>query len=77
MLCILHSGLRKYYQRGSTSGEDGDTHQLFEPQSAPRCDPGQRQTAKAMKSLSALTVNEQVSDAVSLEREGEKVVGAR
>ena len=30
-----------------------------------------------MKSLSALTVNEQVSDAVSVEREGEKVVGAR
>ena len=30
-----------------------------------------------MKSLGALTVNEQVSDGVTVEREGEKVVGVR
>ena len=29
-----------------------------------------------MKSLRVLTVNEQVSDAVTVEREGKKVVGA-
>ena len=36
------SGLRSHYQRGSTSGEGADTHQLFDPQTAQRCDPADR-----------------------------------